>query len=232
MGHGYPLSGVVTTNELAHTFAAGPMYFNTFAGSNAACASGLAVLKAISELGLQENAWIVGKRLLAGLIAIQKAYPNDVGDVRGQGLFVGIELVTSSMCKGPSPGKAMWLKERMKTKQVRALQPLVSCLCSIAVAGPPSQACHSLRAVEHARPATAMLAGGQACCWNAVETDANELGLCRFSYRMMASMPTCSRSSPQWCSLVRTPPPCSRIYPHLCKRCPQLVQRLKPCRPR
>lgn len=127
MGNGFPLSAVVMTERLAAAFAAGPLYFNTFAGSNAACVSGLAVLREVQQRGLQEHAWQVGKSVLSALQAVQQTFPEDVGDVRGQGLFLGIELVTSAASRAPAPGKAKWVKERMKAHKVCGSCPETRC---------------------------------------------------------------------------------------------------------
>jgi 4-aminobutyrate aminotransferase-like enzyme len=119
MGNGFPIAGVAMRHELAASFAQGPAYFNTFGGCNAACASGLAVLKAIAEEKLQENAVKVGHSIKGGLTRLQDAFPDTIGDVRGHGLFIGAEIVCDEDSKAPSPGKATWLKEDMKRQQVQ-----------------------------------------------------------------------------------------------------------------
>jgi 4-aminobutyrate aminotransferase-like enzyme len=118
MGNGYPMAGVAVRQDLAAAFARGPNYFNTFGGSNAACASGLAVLRTIEEKKLQENATRVGRCIAAGLERLQDAFPDVIGDVRGEGLFIGAEIVCNKDSKAPSPGKAAWIKEDMKRQQV------------------------------------------------------------------------------------------------------------------
>lgn len=119
MGNGYPVSGLITNSAVAAGFAAGPKYFNTFGGNNVACASALAVLHAISQQGLQQRAADVGARLIAGLAHLRSEFPDTVGDVRGQGLFIGMEIVQSQQCRAHAPGKAAWLQEDLKRQKVR-----------------------------------------------------------------------------------------------------------------
>ena len=123
MGNGYPISCVATSAVLSDAFAAGPSYFNTFGGGTAACASALAVLSAMEQHRLQENAHEVGKGLLEKLKAVRDRFPHIIGDVRGRGLFIGIEVVSSKHGKEPSPARARWISEHAKTHRVRA------CLC-------------------------------------------------------------------------------------------------------
>lgn len=94
IGNGFPVSAVVMTPELAHKFLNGMEYFNTYGGNPVAAVAGLAVLRVIREEKLQANALVVGKALLDGFRALQAKYPL-IGDVRGMGLFIGIELVCS-----------------------------------------------------------------------------------------------------------------------------------------
>src|ERR1017187_3446208 len=92
IGNGHPMGAVIATPEIAASFANGMEYFNTFGGNPVSCAAGLAVLDVIREEGLQLNARDTGEHLLAGLRELVARHSN-VGDVRGQGLFVGLELV-------------------------------------------------------------------------------------------------------------------------------------------
>ena len=92
IGNGHPLAAVVTTREIAESFANGMEYFNTYGGNPVSCAIGLAVLDVIEEEGLRENAANVGRRLLEGLEHLRDRH-HPVGDARGRGLFTGIEFV-------------------------------------------------------------------------------------------------------------------------------------------
>ena len=92
IGNGHPLAAVVTTGEIAAKFASGMEYFNTFGGNPVSCAAGLAVLDIIEEEGLRQNALDVGGRMKLGLQALGKKY-DFLADVRGRGLFLGVEIV-------------------------------------------------------------------------------------------------------------------------------------------
>lgn len=101
IGNGHPMSAVVTTREMADSFNNGMEYFNTFAGSPVSCAVGLSVLDVIERDDLKLNALTVGNYLLEGFRKLQQRY-DAIGDVRGQGLFLGIELVTDRKTKVPA----------------------------------------------------------------------------------------------------------------------------------
>lgn len=118
-GNGYPVAGLVTSKAIARRFSEGPAYFNTFGGGNAACASGLAVLDVIASEGLQKNSREVGSHLLYQLAQLQEDFPEVIGEVRGRGLFIGVEFVQISDSRAASPGKAQWIKEHMKAQQVQ-----------------------------------------------------------------------------------------------------------------
>jgi 4-aminobutyrate aminotransferase-like enzyme/Ser/Thr protein kinase RdoA (MazF antagonist) len=113
MGNGHPLGAVVTTPEIASSFATGMEYFNTFGGNPVSCAVGMAVLDVMEEEGLQENAGTVGRQLLEGLRDIQSRHPI-VGDVRGVGLYLGVELVADPLTRRPAIRRAARIKERMR----------------------------------------------------------------------------------------------------------------------
>ena len=96
MGNGYPIGGVAVRREVAEAFAAsGIEYFNTYGGNSVACAIGEAVLDAIEEDGLQKNADHVEKYLRAKLSELM-AKNELVGDVRGYGLFLGVEFIAQN----------------------------------------------------------------------------------------------------------------------------------------
>jgi len=113
IGNGHPLGAVVTTPEIAASFANGMEYFNTYGGNPVSCAAGLAVLGVIEEKGLQAHALHVGDRLKAGLRELMAQHPL-IGDVRGLGLFLGIELVRDRRTLEPAAKEAAYLIERMK----------------------------------------------------------------------------------------------------------------------
>ncbi|MDT8377446.1 MAG: aminotransferase class III-fold pyridoxal phosphate-dependent enzyme [Desulfotignum sp.] len=111
IGNGHPLAAVVCTRKVADAFANGMEYFNTFGGNPVSCAIGLEVLKVVADEGLQENALATGEYLKAGLRDLQKRFPI-IGDVRGQGLFLGFELVDER--RRPLGDRAGYLANRMR----------------------------------------------------------------------------------------------------------------------
>jgi 4-aminobutyrate aminotransferase-like enzyme/Ser/Thr protein kinase RdoA (MazF antagonist) len=111
IGNGHPLAAVVCTREVADAFANGMEYFNTFGGNPVSCAIGAEVLRVIKEEALQENALLVGNYLREELTSMQREFPI-IGEVRGQGLFLGIELCDQEM--KPQTLKAAYLADRMK----------------------------------------------------------------------------------------------------------------------
>ena len=113
MGNGHPLAAVVTTPAIANAFNNGMEYFNTFGGNPVSCAIGMAVLDVIEEERLQQHADDVGDYLMARLRAIMPKHPL-MGDVRGLGLFVGIELVLDRETLTPAAAHASYIANRMK----------------------------------------------------------------------------------------------------------------------
>jgi 4-aminobutyrate aminotransferase-like enzyme len=115
MGNGHPLSAVVTTREIADSFNNGMEYFNSFGGNPVSCAVGQAVLDVIKEEGLQENALEVGSYLLNQLKNLQNQH-DLIGEVRGRGLFIGIELVKDELV--PVASEAQTIVNQMKDKEL------------------------------------------------------------------------------------------------------------------
>jgi len=100
IGNGIPLAAVVAKREVAEALA-GKFYFNTYGANPIACAAGRAVLQVIEAEGLQENARVVGAQMLAVLEDLHQRY-EIVGDVRGRGLMMAIELVQDRKSKAPA----------------------------------------------------------------------------------------------------------------------------------
>ncbi|MEC9094116.1 MAG: aminotransferase class III-fold pyridoxal phosphate-dependent enzyme, partial [Planctomycetota bacterium] len=121
IGNGFPLGAVVTTREIAEAFNNGMEYFNTFGGNPVSCAVGNAVLDVIENQQLVENARHVGAYFLKALKQLQAEH-RSIGDVRGKGLFLGIEFVVDSQRREPNPALANYIVERMKKMRV-----LLSC---------------------------------------------------------------------------------------------------------
>ncbi len=114
IGNGHPMSAVVTRREIAEKFANGMEFFATFGGNPVSCAIGSAVLDVIEEEGLQAHAGKVGHHLLQGLSALKPVHPL-VGNVRGIGLFIGIELVLDHQKLTPATKEAADMVNRLKT---------------------------------------------------------------------------------------------------------------------
>ena len=93
LGHGHPLAGVVTTAALMEDFTSQNMYFNTFGGNEVSAAVGHAMLNVLQDEKLLENALTVGEYVLRGMRRLQQKYPI-LGDVRGQGMFFAVEIVS------------------------------------------------------------------------------------------------------------------------------------------
>jgi 4-aminobutyrate aminotransferase-like enzyme/Ser/Thr protein kinase RdoA (MazF antagonist) len=113
IANGHPMGAVVTTPEIAASFANGMEYFNTFGGNPVSCAAALAVLDILRDEGLQENAHSTGAYLLAGLRSLSARHPL-IGDARGCGLFLGIELVRDPATREPAGAEASRIADRMK----------------------------------------------------------------------------------------------------------------------
>jgi 4-aminobutyrate aminotransferase-like enzyme/Ser/Thr protein kinase RdoA (MazF antagonist) len=117
IGNGHPLAAVVTTPEIAADFANGMEYFNTFGGNPVSCAIGLSVLDVIRDEGLQERALRVGDHLKEGFRQLAKRH-SLIGDVRGHGLFLGVELVRDGEGRDPAGEEATYIADRMRERGV------------------------------------------------------------------------------------------------------------------
>ncbi len=117
IGNGFPLGAVVTTREIAAAFDTGMEFFSTFGGNPVSCAAGLAVLDVVEEEGLQERALRVGRHLAGGLRRLQERHPV-LGDVRGSGLFLGVELVRDRASLEPAAEEAAYVVDRLRERGV------------------------------------------------------------------------------------------------------------------
>ena len=117
LGNGHPLGAVITTEEIAGSFANGMEFFSTFGGTTLACAVGAEVLSIVDDEALQDNAAAMGQRLLGGLRALQDRFPI-IGDVRGRGLFIGVELVTDPAAKTPATALAGYISNRLRDHRI------------------------------------------------------------------------------------------------------------------
>ncbi len=117
IGNGHPLAAVVTTPRIAASFDNGMEYFNTFGGNPVSCAVGHAVLDVIQDEGLQEHALRVGERLRLGLEELEGQH-EAIGDVRGRGLFLGVEFVEERNSRAPSASLARLVVENLKGRGI------------------------------------------------------------------------------------------------------------------
>jgi 4-aminobutyrate aminotransferase-like enzyme len=113
IGNGFPLAAVVTTEAIAGSFANGMEFFSTFGGNPVASAAGLAVLDVMAEERLQERARRVGDHFIAGLRRLAERHAL-IGDVRGSGLFLGLELVRDRHTLEPAAAEAAYIVERLR----------------------------------------------------------------------------------------------------------------------
>ena len=115
IGAGVPLAGVAASRELVEKFRSESRYFNTFASSPLQAAAGNAVLDVIEDEGIQESVQAVGGRLLGQLQEIQPDF-EQMGDVRGVGLFIGIDWVVDRTTKQPDVEGAGIVVEALKDR--------------------------------------------------------------------------------------------------------------------
>ena len=119
IGNAFPLAAVVTSPQIARSFDNGMEFFSTFGGNPVSCAVGLAVLDVLHEEGLQANALRLGQLLIREFHGLQRRYPL-IGDVRGSGLFLGLDLVRSQTTREPAPDHASYIVNRLREEGVLA----------------------------------------------------------------------------------------------------------------
>ena len=117
IGNGHPLGAVITTRAIADSFDNGMEFFSTFGGNNVSCAIGLKVLEVVQEENLQAHALRVGERLLAGLRDLQQRHEM-IRDVRGSGLFLGVELVRDHHSLTPAKEEANRIVNQMRQRGI------------------------------------------------------------------------------------------------------------------
>ena len=117
MGNGHPIAAVVTTPEIAASFNNGMEYFNTFGGNPVSCAVGTAVLDTIEKDALQQHALEVGTYFKDRLMELKNRHQL-IGDIRGRGLFLGIEFLRSRRSQSPAAKEAAEIVEKMKRRAI------------------------------------------------------------------------------------------------------------------
>lgn len=117
IGNGHPIGAVVTTRGIAEAFANGMEFFSTYGGNPVSAAVGLAVLDVLHDEDLQAHALRVGTLLKEGLTSLMERHPA-IGDVRGRGLFLGVELVADREVRAPDAAVARYVVGRMKERGI------------------------------------------------------------------------------------------------------------------
>lgn len=117
MGNGHPLAGVVARADLVETFASRNMYFNTFGGNTVSAAVGMAVLEVIEREQLLANACKVGSYVIDRLRGLQNKHAI-IGDVRGNGMFFAVEMVTDRTSKAPAGAQTKRIINAMRDRGV------------------------------------------------------------------------------------------------------------------
>ena len=117
MGNGHPIGAVVTTPEIAEAFDNGMEFFSSSGGNPVSAAIALAVLDILEDEKLQANAATVGTVLKTGLDTLMRSH-SCIGDVRGRGLFLGVEFVESGETLEPAPKIAQYVVEHLKKRGI------------------------------------------------------------------------------------------------------------------
>jgi 4-aminobutyrate aminotransferase-like enzyme len=117
MGNGQPIAGLLATADALAEFGKHSRYFNTFAGNTVSCAAALAVLDTIEKESLVQHAATVGALLRDGIAGLAQRH-EAIGDVRGAGLFVGVELVSDRASRAPDRWLTSQVVNRMRDKGV------------------------------------------------------------------------------------------------------------------
>ncbi|WP_460141561.1 aspartate aminotransferase family protein [Pseudomonas sp. S2_E01] len=117
MGNGHPIAGLVGRAQVVDHFGQNMRYFNTFGGNPVSCAAGQAVLDVIRDEQLQQRSHTLGEYLLTGLRELAERYPI-IGDVRGAGMFLGVELVTDRATKAPAATQTRQVVNAMREQGV------------------------------------------------------------------------------------------------------------------
>ena len=116
MANGHPMGAVITTQEIADSFSKGVEFFSSFGGNPVSCAIALSVMEVIENEQLQENAKVVGEYYKSLFKTLQEKH-NCIDDVRGSGLFLGIEIV-SEKTKKPDTKLAQQIKNELRNRHI------------------------------------------------------------------------------------------------------------------
>ena len=113
MGNGFPIGGVITSKRVADALATQGQFFASTGGNPLSCRVGLAVLDAMEAEGLQENARVVGARLIEGFGELAERHEL-IGPIHGEGLYLGVELVRDRGTMEPAKTEAAAICERLR----------------------------------------------------------------------------------------------------------------------
>ncbi|WP_019671159.1 aminotransferase class III-fold pyridoxal phosphate-dependent enzyme [Eudoraea adriatica] len=116
MANGHPMGAVVCTSEISASFEKGVEFFSSFGGNPVSCAIALSVMEVIEEENLQENAKLVGDYYKSLLKELQKKYPC-IGDVRGSGLYLGVEIIKDNSMDQDT-GLAQYIKNELRNRHI------------------------------------------------------------------------------------------------------------------
>ena len=117
IGNGHPIGAVVCTDEVAERFDNGMEFFSSFGGNPVSCSIGMAVLDVLASDDLQNHAKITGQYLINGLNDLSQTYES-IGDVRGSGLFLGVEIVKDRESKSHATQLASIIKNELRNNHV------------------------------------------------------------------------------------------------------------------
>jgi 4-aminobutyrate aminotransferase-like enzyme len=117
IGNGHPMAAVVTTAEIAAAFDGGVAYFNTFGGNPVSCATGMAVLDILETENIQANVIDMAGRIVSGLKKLQSRF-DCIADIRGLGLYIGVEIVKKGDPQDPDEMLAKSIVENMKSRGI------------------------------------------------------------------------------------------------------------------
>ena len=117
IGNGHPMGAVVTTEEIAQNFDNGMEFFSSFGGNPVSCAIGKAVLDVIEDEKLDEKAEVTGSYIREGFHQLAEQF-EEIGDIRGMGMFIGIDMVTDRKTKKEHTSLAKFLKNGLRNKNV------------------------------------------------------------------------------------------------------------------
>ena len=115
MGNGHPVAALITTEEVAESFEQGVEFFSSFGGNPVSCSIGKAVLEVIEQEDLMKRAFDVGNYYLKQLMGLKSQFKS-IHDVRGSGLFLGVELVSTD-CK-PNSNLASFIKNKLRESKI------------------------------------------------------------------------------------------------------------------